>query len=595
MVKFPIVLIGMNSLPDEYSHLPAMVDIVGDRYNLGSEKSIELGYKSRKEFLDAFPSKKGKNAPPFPAEYLLRKHFGVPKQQKRRFDFTHEGERDALIAVLTERAKNIKSSQEFANSTLKYTALQNLYIELQKLLQKLRDIPNRGASDANGVTGATVTDAMTAKKSQPVLTPIPEDQVLQIILEMTWYLLHPEDASPKLQGQWKEMLDTLATTRIGDIVARIRTAQKTPHASVIRPLNYFKKMNIGTFATQPTMKNALDEAVKMAATVDDTVSKEDMEKRLKTLLLVLQTKKYLNNTYQFDPSRLDVIDTDVVPSLQTTLPMNPMSNKENQKLNRSLATAMAPFSDHFREMFDPVYGFVESSVLSYLGSKKTNGGKGANTDSNILPALLQLQYVSQKIEYQAGIYELVNVDPDLLDFMRHLLQDTKAEIKKLETNSKAKDNFTVQLASLPQVRLADAVPLSLFGSSDSSPFYVQYFMEGVNLTMPSLENYETTRQFPASIHEHVKNLIHPTSLYATVSLTQKDRIPLEFHKIDMKEVDTKKDTIKINKQKAKDAQEEQFFKNKQLEDLVDLDPAVRCTLTEIALCIWVVFQDRMSK
>jgi hypothetical protein len=44
----------MSEFRDPFPELPQVVDIGGDRYFMGPQKPIELGFKSRKDFINSF-------------------------------------------------------------------------------------------------------------------------------------------------------------------------------------------------------------------------------------------------------------------------------------------------------------------------------------------------------------------------------------------------------------------------------------------------------------------------------------------------------------------------------------------------------------
>ena len=55
---FLLLVIGMAVFKDPCSDLPQTIDIGGDIYFLGPEKSIDLAFKSREQFLKAFVENK---------------------------------------------------------------------------------------------------------------------------------------------------------------------------------------------------------------------------------------------------------------------------------------------------------------------------------------------------------------------------------------------------------------------------------------------------------------------------------------------------------------------------------------------------------
>ena len=64
----------MAAFNDKYSYLPQTVDIGGDIYFLGPERSMNLAFKSRKQFLDTFGSE---------SEPLLRKYMNYSVKGKK--------------------------------------------------------------------------------------------------------------------------------------------------------------------------------------------------------------------------------------------------------------------------------------------------------------------------------------------------------------------------------------------------------------------------------------------------------------------------------------------------------------------------------
>ena len=100
----------MAVFKDPCSNLPQTVDIGGDIYFLGPERSMNLAFKSRKQFLDTFGSK---------SECLLRKYMYYSVKGKNKLVFDPPEDKPALLKILKDRANKLKSSKEFTSSTLK--------------------------------------------------------------------------------------------------------------------------------------------------------------------------------------------------------------------------------------------------------------------------------------------------------------------------------------------------------------------------------------------------------------------------------------------------------------------------------------------
>ena len=93
----------MAAFIDKYSYLPQTVDIGGDIYSLGTEKSINLGFKSRKQFLDTFGTDPK-------TEQLLRKYMNLSVKNKKKLVFDSPDDKNDLINILKKRANVLKNS-----------------------------------------------------------------------------------------------------------------------------------------------------------------------------------------------------------------------------------------------------------------------------------------------------------------------------------------------------------------------------------------------------------------------------------------------------------------------------------------------------
>ena len=588
----------MTSFHDAYPDLPLLVDVGGERYYLGPEKPVELAYKGRAEFLKAFPARKGAR---FMPEYLVRRHLSLDRPT---FSFAYPGEREAFISLLEQRVEQLKGSREFTGSLLKNAMLQRMSLQLQEILVELRGA--KEVKEKNGETGAEKPGKL-ARGPTPSLS---EEQLLSLLLEVTWYLIHPEMIPTNLQAEWSTMLKELDTLRLGDIMAQIRTLQQTKNAhSNVRPRNYFT--NQGVNGNNRTSgggnQNALDKAIEFSTHIDDAIAREEAEKRVKALLHILQAKKYLNNRFQFDESLLNVMDiSSALPSVQQSLLRNVVQDDKSKRLDRPLTSAMAPLFDYVAAMFDPVYGFLHDGISAYL-NKKDYAAR-----PHLIPRLLTLLHVCQHIhpteageggQAMYGVYELTDADPELVAFVRGLLVHTRGKVEQMGDDDDAKGYFQKQLTSLPNVRLSFAsrhrglLPIPTDASTAASAPYISLLMVGQNLTVPSLDQYLRKRKLPETLHEEMEGFFHPDRLYLTIAKSDSDDVPVNLHRVDMREVTVETDPLPIQRVTFQDANDITIVKNKELGlgDLVDLDPYVICTDMEILLSLLVAFQERIPK
>jgi len=96
---------------DPCPNLSLAIDVAGDKYYLGTDRPVELGYKSRKDFFLAF----GDDAE---TQCLLRKYMPIANNVLKTV-FDSKEDRDQLIQILELRAQSLKASNQFNSSVLK--------------------------------------------------------------------------------------------------------------------------------------------------------------------------------------------------------------------------------------------------------------------------------------------------------------------------------------------------------------------------------------------------------------------------------------------------------------------------------------------
>jgi hypothetical protein len=349
---------------DRFPDLAQVIDIGGDKYFMGTQQPIELGFKSRQNYINSFGSDPN-------TEYLLRKYMFLSLSDKKKLQFESPDEKENLIKVLKKRANKLKDSKEFTSSTLKNTLIQRSYLNLERLIQQLEGPEYKGTELPSLPTIPDIS--LPCTKSKKYIRQIPEERLLQLVLEIAWYLLHPDEVPKKIECEWAKAIKELDTYRIGDLFQKIKDAEKERGlTSEQRPYNYFKKINLDNITKAPSIKNVLDQAKEMALQIEGSNSNETMKNRLKTLLDILVVKKYLNSDIQTDPSRLKIIDVpETANKIKRNMITNPMKGGADAKtLDKPLGVAMKPFFDYFKIMFDPVYSLLESGFKTYSGREK---------------------------------------------------------------------------------------------------------------------------------------------------------------------------------------------------------------------------------
>lgn len=577
----------MAQFDDPFPTLSQSIDVGGDRYHLGVHRPVELAYKSRNDFLHNFGSD-------LRTEYLLRKY--LPSTNiSTHFTFDNPHDKKDLLSILQTRAKSLQLSKEFTSSTLKNTMFQRIYLEIQDLIETINGTSNQTSNNTEHKTSTT-----PSQDEEPRLT-LSDDIILQLLLEISWFLLHPEEVPTTLQKDWNHMISELDTLRLGDFMAQLRKLQEDKKQPTnASPMNYFSRINVGKVARAPTRQNALDLAKQMATEIQDDLAKESMKERLKTLLHILEAKKYLNDNLPRNNDRLAIIDSSAANSLSQSIISNPLRGGSQTILHRPLRIAMNPLFEYFRSVYDPIYRFLEENVLSFLQQNDRVSQK------KILPQLLTLLHLCQNIQpsesteggqHTYGIYRITNVDTDLLSFITSLLDKTTTHIESFQTKED-KNTFQKLVRSLPQVRLSSLINPFAYPNAfkDSiTPLYLQFFVVGKNLTLPTKKEFVNLKKVghTEQMHDALASFFQPTNLYLLVTKEDTtENIPLHIHTIDFSSIDVAEPNIKVDIM-TEDPLSSPPSNDIFLNDLVQFTPYIICNDAEIALSTLIALKERM--
>ena len=578
----------MSDFRDPFPNLPQVVDIGNDRYFMGAQKPIELGFKDRTDYIKSFSDNSR-------TEFLIRKYLYISLKGKKRLVFEDPKEKAELIAILRKRAKKIESSNEFTSSTLKNTLLQRSYLNIQRLIQELE------GPDYKGFKFPSLPDiSLPCTKAKKYIRTIPENRLYQLILEIAWYLLHPDDVPEKVKCDWAKTIKQLDTLRIGDLVIN-----EKQNGNNVSPSNYFKRINLSSVVKSKTLVNALDQAREMAQQIEGTTANDNMKERLQTLINILEIKKYLSDDLPVDKDRVKIIDVPAATSISNSLISNPMKGGAGagagKALDKPLGIAMSPLFNYFKVVFDPVYSLLESSIDTY--SKKTDIQKV------MIPQLTTVLHICNNLNPSEtttsglntyGVYRIKNVDETLIAFMNNMIASTDTYVSSVGDDAK-RNIFNRQLFHLPKVRLSSLlnkfVDPTKYSDPDSIP-YIQLFTVGGNLRLIEKDKFmnSTKPEMTEEVFKAVNEFFAPTDLYilCTKSDNVKENIPMNMYEIDYDNVDVGETGIQID-----NISNNYFNKNKKpelyLENLVTLLPYVVFNDAELALSILILFKELMPK
>ena len=582
----------MTEYIDSFPELPLMIDIGGMKYYMGELKPVELAYKNRSEFKNTF----GKDPR---TEFILRKYMFPDLQSKGKLQFDSPAEKDELIKILEKRAAQLQSSTEFSSSTLKNTIFQQSYLNIQRLLQQLKGSNWKPAKSSS----MKIPDLLPCTKAKKYIKTIPEERLFELILELSWMLLNPDKVPKYIECSWAGLIKKLDTLRLGDIMTMIRDEQEKKGIKIDKkPLNYLANVDIKKVSKAPTIKNALDQVKSMALELQGENAKQSMEERLKTLLNMLEVKKYLSNTLPVDDKRMKIIDTDAAGKISKSLISNPMRGGAGAILDKPLGLAMVPLFDYFRQVYDPMYSFLESSISTYTK------GEAEKTKTITIPSLLTLLHLCNNINRSMpdnskrniyGVYRVINVDDNIMSFINNVLDSTITKLESIPDKTE-KFGFNKQIFELPKVRLSTL--LNKFASNaykdpETIPS-IQFFTVGKNLTIPTKDAFMNPAkpELTEKVYTELTSFFNPKDLY--IVYTTKDNvsedIPMNLYQVDLNSVDVGETAIKFN-----NLDDNYFNTNKTpelfLDKLVTLREYVIFNDAELALSILLAFKELMPK
>ncbi len=561
---------------DPCPNLSLAVDIAGDKYFLGTDRPVELGYKSRRDFINAF----GDNSD---VMCLLRKYMSFGSNPLKTV-FDSEDERNALIRILETRASTLKNSNQFNSSVLASTIIQRNYLNLLRVIEGLKGEPYKPRDW--GISGklaklkgalpkpSIITPTSTYKAYAEALT---DDQKVQLVLEMAWFLLHPELVPKKAERRWFKLVKRLDTLRLNDMMGLSTKIQEITQNNPGKPfINYFKTLNLKKLMDiSGTNLNTLDNM-----TLDHIFmmgceqEKEIIKQRLHTILNLLAAKRYLTEGDIQLISELGSVENnneidEKMSDLSGSLVINPGSasaslsgggscsatgilfqtgGAEEQEMSKGLRKGLVPFFDYFSGMYDPVYGVLDKAI-DEMESKPN------------VEELVRLFNIISKINPENdpkkyGIYRINGLEKPIHEFVRVLIKSTEFHTDKLSDNDKKE--YLEDLSVLPRIRLSSVVNQfsSTYKDPDTLPF-ISLMLVGAGITIPDEDTIEDPNKgfIRKSMDSHgvssanktlsslnfgqvtqaIQEFFTDNGLYIICN-SEKDKLPLVLYDIDINSV-----------------------------------------------------------
>jgi hypothetical protein len=564
----------MGDFVDLYPTLPTVIDVGGIKYYMLPGKPIQDVYKSLDEYLRTF----GDNSDD---QRILRQYMGFSLQSKKRLKFESPEDKQKLIDILKRRATQLQRSQEFSSSILKNTIFQRSYLNIQKIIG---DISGTGAKSAEVVKSEEGDKCIKAKTA---VKAIPEDRLFFILLEIAWYLLHPDNIPKDIQCSWAELIQGLDTLRLREIVEQIKLHQSSADES---PVNYFTKAGLGEIKKSKAT-NALVMIKEFVDKMDGDNANKEMKNRLEILLNVLKMKKYIDDS--------SPINAGTGKALTNSLITNPMRGGAfTNKIDKPLGQAMLPFFDYFKAVFDPIYTFLETQLLAKVSN--TNG----SIKSVTIPQLVTMLHICNNIkpvndasmpdQLSYGMYRVTNIGGDILGFFKNMLNHTAGYIggSTLPDPDSIK-KFGEQLFKLPKVRLTSLIEGDALYKDPATLPYTRFLVLDINFKLK-----DTVPDGPLKEFFKLEDLYILCTNSKNNDIIDKD-IPMNLYTIDFESVNVSEaglSSVVPEKDIAKPAGGAGTDKPAVLDNYIDMTPAgVVYNEAELALSIFILFKQLMPK
>jgi len=582
-------------------NLPMVVDVGGDRYHMGN-RHLNLGYNNYHDFVKTFGNDRE-------TERILRQYLYLRMGETAGIEFHgDDGKKDKskLVAILKKRLSQLKQNKNFTSSQLNKQKLQRIYANIQKILLDIGDAE---------MTANTISEECKKDKEALVDLSADRDKIFQLVLEMTWYLFHPDKVPKEVECDWAAMVKKLEMMSVGDLVKSIKESEGATVSN--QSFNYFKKIRLNEMAQKGTLPNALEEAKKMVLEVEEETSDEKTKMMVPKLLQLLQTKRILQNA---DPDHLSEQAIAKADKWIMKNPFPPLAKKvtfaqsggvglpsEFIQLRKSMYSAMAPLFDHFRIMYDPIYTMLEKDI-----TLKKEEMINITHPIILLHLCIQLQKtVSKEGNYQYGVYRIRNVPADLLTFIKTRLNRTLGYIGTMQEDT-MKKQFQQQLFSLPKVRLSSLLTDTRDPSYKDPRLlpYLQFCVMGTNFTFPQqyeefIHDKKIVEEDRQAVYNSMKGLFTKEDLYIvctsaeTAGLLGQDidssskNIPMKNYEIDYRTVNPNQTgfTGTTPDNYFNDAKKEALY----FEQMVKQTPYVIYNDAELALSILIAFKEHMPK
>lgn len=564
------------------------IDVGGERFLLSSDKSVDLAYKGRREFYSIFqPISTSTKIPMDRIELLLRTYLPYPNKKAGIFVFPGgTTDKADLLRILEGRVNQIKETRI-------HTLLNNNLLHISNRLMELIDTIQLGAR----------TSGMIKKRK-----PLTENEIFSLILEFSWYLIHP---NMEMDNEWEAIVKKMDTKSLDALVQEIQieeqkqsSGQPVTHKTA---MNYFKNIDIKDVVRQPTKEEAM-KRIKNMVLFPGSESGKELKTRLRNLMGILTMKKFIDEPLEYRESIPVIKNSDMTVIQQQMLPrivqggvLNPVEEEKKEttptkEISTSLGKAMTPLFDYFKDMYDPIYGFIEDALKEYT--------KQDGSHNKLMNEILSLLYLSTHLPSKEGsvpkgIYRIQNVSSTALSFVSFMLEyTTLTKLDKFKPVEE-KEEFKGQLYKLPVFRLSTfkhGYNTKAYKNPSTLP-YVQFMMLNHNVSMKKDADFANQPSGLVDQYRAIQSFFQPNALYLVVSdsnLSDDSQTPMDLFDIDYSTLELNRPIIHTKPVEGEAFKKEDATQKIMLEQVMDVHETT-FNQGELLLCVLHLLKKQMPQ
>lgn len=565
ITQFPHERIGMATQSD-------YVDIGGECFNVtgttdlppitetNNTKTYDLICKSKTEFEKTFRS----IISDIPDAIRLIQTY-LP-YQRTQLQGIQEHDKKPLMTIIEARIASLQASLQHNNRSIKNMQFDQYDRNLKKLLKDIE------------LAEATPSTTSLSNAQQRVKDKLSKEKVYYILMELAWYLLHPDMIKTNADS-WMKLLDTVETLNLGTLVKSIHNTN------------------------QHTMSIDVDRVEKATVLDASTLSPPDdtaeLKQRLESILQLFVARKYLK-TPLHENTKGPVVNDETINLLKSRLPQ-PMKGGANNASNtnstnvsnsfqinsESVANMMKPFYDFFKQKYEPITSLLSKDVPDGLS----------------LVSLSKLLFICQKITSQSpiqhGIYRITNIDPIMMEFLRTQLGAVQVYVNATERTDEQRKLFTDMAGFVPVVSITSL--LNRFGKSghytdpETLPT-VRIMMTGINIESRKNKDkikIEINDDFQKEqIYQAASEFFTDQAIYLVCNEATAAETPMNMYEVDYS-------TVSVSKNTWVHTETDNYFKFKKptlfLETVMDVKTNIVYNHGMLALSMFIASEELLPK